>query len=382
MEKEMGITSMGKSAILFHKDFRISSLKMKNIDQDLNPKKISYVALPILDGLEMQRFLILKANRLITRFESCTIRYQFRIEFFVDDRTDPLILPEVELHPTNIIEFYEALHNLNILQLAFSVMNNDQNYGEYCLVDIHSFEIDIKKSNFGTIHQKFEFDENALSGARYLFADNILQNLSMIYETINDTLSHNERIHILNDEWETTKSLSDDGIYALKLYTNSCVFIDESTYKEYMKLFSNQRNAYLDLVVYDFQDLYMKGLQHKKQIYIDEDSIMWTCMYRIYSPEDLFGAVLYLNQIKRIIHLTEMIIDRVDEDQFGIHCILTIPRNGNLYRVDYGVFPDIHYGNIEIVFPEDPKELDGMIERILIEAKRQDEILRGKEKFI
>lgn len=369
---------MPKGLILLNKDYSISYCKMKNLPTDLNPKKTAWVMLPILGNEEgMQKFLVLKAKNLITHFKSCVIRFFFRIEFFVDDVLDPIIMEPLEFHPDSITSLYEVLHNLNIMSFAFNVMNQDATYSQYFILDIQRFDISIKGSNFGDHQASYVFDEKDMTEGRYLHCENILEMIKDIFFPINITLGQNERIHLYHDTWETTKAINDDGMYGLKLYPNSITLIDEETYKMFKRMFPKKRDSYMDILVYDKEDLNLRDLDSRHKIFVPEQNVLNTYMYRIYSPDDLIETLLYYSQIKNIVMLIEKTIFGNDT-KIGISFIYTFMGKGTSYRLDYGEYPDEEYGNIEIVLRDTLDKSTNLVENFYNEYRRQEKMTRGE----
>lgn len=367
---------MSKSIILFKDFFEMESIKIKKI-KDLNLKHVKYVMLPIYSNSEIQKFLILNAKNFITHFKKCIIKYTFRIEFFIDDTVDPIILPEVSFEPKNILDLYEILSNLSFLTYLFNVMNSNTDFGQYCELDIEKFYLDIEGSNFGDICINEEISENTFTEVRYLFADEIIHKIKDIYDPINRHLSHNERIHILNNQWCLTKSICDDGIYGLKLYPDSIIFIDENTYKMIMKMIPKKIDCYFDIISYDRQSYEMRNIERRNHIFLNQDSVISVYTSQIYSPEDLLQSLLYIEQLKSSMMLIENIFEATEPENLGITFIYTFSI-GRMYRYDYGEFPDLSFGNIEIVVDIDKINNKNIVTYFIEEYKRQSKILKGE----
>ena len=371
---------MQKGCIFLNKNYSISYCKIKHIHQNLNIKNTEYILFPIFDTTEIQRFLVLKSNHFITNFKKATIKYRFRLEYFIDEETDPIILPAVEIEPKNIIEFYEIIHTLSILGYLFNIMNQDT-FGQYVVLDIQDFEIRVDGSNFGDIYIHERYSDSALTEARYLFADELLKKIRCIYDTMNTYLSIDERIHIQNDQWEITKSINDDGLYGIKLYPESIALLDESTYKLLKRMFYISRDAYFDVITYDKECATAREITNIKGIFRDkiaEMSVLCTYMSRLYSPDDLIQTLLYIEEIRNCVRLIENIQEATNPENVGITCIFTFC-NGKGYRVSYGEFPDMSFGNIEIAISDSITSFSSIVSDFYKEYCRQEKILRGDD---
>ena len=374
-----GRNNMPKGLILLNKDFTISYCKLKKLNEELNVKKSIYALLPIFESNEMQRFLVMNTRHLITTFRKAVIAYRFRVEWFIDEPTDPMILPPVEFEPKTVIELYETLHTLSVLGYAFNVMNNDPTYGQYMILDIQEMEIRIDGTNLGDIYFHDRYSEDTLTEARYLFADEMLRKIQNIYDPINKKCRVDERIHILNDRWELTRSINDDGLYGIKLYPDSIALLDEPTYKLLKRMFYISRDAYFDIITYEKDCATAKEIKNFKNIFCDtitERSVLCTYMSRMYSPDDLIQALLYIDQLRECVRIIENVQDATDIENVGISCIFTFC-NGKSYRTSYGEFPDMSFGNIEITITDCNTDRTSILSDFYKEYCRQEKILKG-----
>lgn len=371
---------MAKGLILLNKDFSVSYCKMKNLKEEVSPKKTKYLLLPIFSANDMQKFLVLNTEHLITHFTKAKIKYRFRLEYFIDEVTNPIILPEVIVEPKNLIELYETIHTLSVLGYVFHIMNNDPTYGQYVVLDIQEFEIRISDSNLGDLFYHDKYSDDQMTEARYLFADDMLNKIKNIYDPINRKCRTDERIHILNDQWELTRSINDDGVYGVKLYPDSIAMIDEPTYKLLKRMFYISRDAFFDIVTYEKDCADAKEIRNLKNIYsthIPESSVLCTYMARLYSPDDLIQALLYLDQLRECVRLVENIQESTEPENVGITCIFTFS-NGKQYRASYGEFPDMNFGNIEIAITDSNVDLSNIMTDFYNEYCRQEKILKGE----
>lgn len=372
---------MPKGIILLNKDSTISYCKIKHLASELNLKKTSYVMLPVFPNNGMQRFLVLDSKHLITRFRKAVIRYRFRLEYYIDEPTNSMVLQMIEIEPKNIIELYEALHTISILGFVFHILNNDSTFGQYVILDIQEIEISIKDSNLGKIYFHDRFSDDINTEGRYLFSDEMLKKIKSIYDPINSKCRIDERIHIYKDQWELTRSINDDGIYCIKLYPDSVAMTDEPTYKLLKRMFYISRDSYFDIVTYE-KDCAMAGeIKNIKNIYRDhitEQSVLCTYMARLYSPDDLIQTLLYLDQLRDSARLIENLQAATEPENVGITCIFTFC-NGKGYRTSYGDFPNMNFGNIEIAIPDHITDLSNIMTDFYTEYCRQEKVLTGGE---
>ena len=370
---------MPKGIIILNKDSTISYCKMKHLASELDPKKSSYAMLPIFQKNEMQRFLVLNTKHLITQFRKAVVRYRFRLEYFIDEETEPIILQKIEIEPKNVIELYETLHNISVFGFVFHTINNDSTFGQYVILDIQEIEISIEGSNLGDVYFHDRFSEDTITEGRYLFSDELLKKIKTIYDPINPKCRTDERIRIYNDQWELTRSINDDGIYCIKLYPDSVAMTDETTYKLLKRMFYISRDVYFDIVTYEKDCATAKEIRNIKNLYRDfiaEKSVLCTYMSRLYSPDDLIQTLLYLDQLRDSVRLIENIQEATEPENVGITCIFTFC-NGKSYRTSYGEFPDMNFGSIEIAITDSVNDLSNIMTDFYTEYCRQERVLKG-----
>lgn len=155
-----------------------------------------FVMIPVVeDPSGIIQYVKVNADRLIYRFKECKIKYRLRIEYFYDEETDPIILPEVELVIHDIIELYQALWNITRFTSLYQIMNDMKNKSApgsevmldqtLRIIDIASYYIEIKDSNKGSFQYDFGYHDRNSNG-RYIFSEALSRDLREIMHSMDD----------------------------------------------------------------------------------------------------------------------------------------------------------------------------------------------------
>ena len=349
---------MATDVLLLNRNQSIESCTINEL-KEINTKRVDFMMLPIFANSEIQKNLILHMRHTFTWIKKAKIRFQFRVEYFVDEMEEPQILPPVDFEASEIDEFYEILHTVSILKFVFGILNQDPTYGQYSIMDIQSIEISVKNSNLGPFYYKRSFNESEMTTARFLLADQILRDLRMIYDPV--SLDVDQRFHFLNDQWNIVRSINDDGLYAIKMYADSFALVTEATYKSVKRMFPKRKNVFFDIIVHQTPE----DERVTDSSLINEEDLLFNYMGRLYSPEDIIELVSYYEQIrntilniefqmvpwKRTVRITSDLIFDIDEDSY------------------------VTKGKISIVIPDQRESYYNLLSEIYWEYQRQFKFL-------
>lgn len=180
-----------------------------------------FVMIPVVeDPSGIIQYVKVNANRLVYRFKECKIKYRLRVEYFYDEETDPIILPEVELVIHDVIELYQALWNITRFTSLYQIMNDMKNKSApgsevmldqiLRIIDIASYHIEIKDSNKGSLQYDFGYHDRNSNG-RYIFSEVLSRELGEIMHSVEDdydSFSLNGPIFIDDDfeEWAISEA--------------------------------------------------------------------------------------------------------------------------------------------------------------------------------
>ena len=183
-----------------------------------------FVMIPVVeDPSGIIQYVKVNSDRLIYRFKECKIKYRLRVEYFYDEETDPIILPEVELVIHDVVELYQALWNITRFTSLYQIMNDMKNKSApgaevkldqtLRILDIASYHIEIKDSNKGSFQYDFRYPDRNTNG-RYILSEALSRELGDIMHSVDDdydSFSLNGPIFIDDDyeEWAITEAYNE-----------------------------------------------------------------------------------------------------------------------------------------------------------------------------
>lgn len=229
-----------------------------------------FVMIPVVeDPSGIIQYVKVNANRLVYRFKECKIKYRLRVEYFYDEETDPIILPEVELVIHDVIELYQALWNITRFTSLYQIMNDMKNKSApgsevmldqtLRIIDIASYHIEIKDSNKGSLQYDFGYHDRNSNG-RYIFSEVLSRELGEIMHSTEDdydSFSLNGPIFIDDDfeEWAISEAYGEVqaiGEYFYPIASGAYVLSSAIDFKYlsksvYYKGYSS--NVYISIIV-------------------------------------------------------------------------------------------------------------------------------------
>lgn len=268
---------MGKEMILFKRDDTFAIYKgsaCKNITRtELNHTE--YVMVSVKDG-EVQRYLMVDPDFLVTFIEPGTFRYNFQIESICSaDTIDPEILPLplITMNINDPYDFYDAIYFVVEMMFLYDIMNPDA-FDDIRVIDITEASFDIPDSNNGEIHFDYKMKKSKIQYSRDLSAEAIGYKLMDQFGILYKEKDEPKYIHILKKHhWKFSEKKIIEGypydITAYKLETLSYIFINTSLLKSLEGIFQPS----VEITMYDLSSLDVDAFKKNSEAIKNEDLV-------------------------------------------------------------------------------------------------------------
>ncbi len=332
---------MKQKLVTLNDNNTVSYVKIKNLEKEIERTKIVGVIVPLQMESDIRECMILNPKKMILRFSKAEIKMRFALyntwgmEFSYPENEDyaknirgDVHLPEVVFHPSDIIELYSVLHNIDRIRYfncCTETCASELDYEDINLIDIAYLEINIKDTNLGDIHYKFNIGDFYPHEGAATYCDIVAEKLYAIFDPITRQFKTNERVRIYgNKKWKLTRRINDDGLYGVKLYPSTVVFIDETAYKQFKVIFANHQDLWIDYIAANSPG----GISKETSIDILLQSIRYDAVHinitnRIFSPEDLFEVITSFDAFRIIMRLMAFCLGLAERiDDIGVVAVI------------------------------------------------------------
>lgn len=233
---------MAREVILFYTDetYKVFSESDVYHITKTDLKNTTYAFVSVGQCEEVQCYLPIKPEFLITTMEPGTFSYCFEYSVYSSDITeDPELYPmdtqTVELN--SIFDLYDAIYFMAEIIFNYDVMNPNK-FDDYRVLDVLEVKIDVPDSSQKPIHYYNRVKKTRVESLRNLAAEDIYTNMKEVFGIDTDlTNARHPWIHIHSHHkkcgWTVTEDIKANknkiDIVAYPLSTNAMIFTNVNT---------------------------------------------------------------------------------------------------------------------------------------------------------